>query len=202
MDDILAELPPSYRGEELSLAMDDLRWRWFSTGDAFCKAILCLYAYFEPKSFASNGLVKIDNSWLKQANSKNYHHFFPRRYLEKVGLQDWQANTILNITIVDDYLNKRWIRAKPPSEYMRTFAEGLLSPCCFCIACLRRMAMVRLPGSKSPGDFFRSSGKREPVYIQTIGGDEARPKRDENDLRSKGCSVKRRVPFGDRRAVG
>ena len=123
MDDILAEQMPNYRGEELSLTMDDLRWRWFSTGDAFCKAILCLYAYFEPKSFASNGLVKVDNSWLKRANSKNYHHFFPRRYLERSGFQDWQANSILNITIVDDYLNKRRIRAKPPSEYMRDFAE-------------------------------------------------------------------------------
>lgn len=123
MDDILAEQPPTYRGEELSLTMDDLRWRWFSTGDAFCKAILCLYTYFEPKSFASNGLVRIDNSWLMRVNSKNYHHFFPRRYLARADFQDWQANTILNITIVDDYLNKRRIRAKPPGEYMQDFAE-------------------------------------------------------------------------------
>lgn len=122
MDDILADQSPSYRGEELSLAMDDLRWRWFSTSDAFCKAILCLYAYFEPKSFASNGLVRVDNSWLKQANSKNYHHFFPRSYLQKVNIPDWQANSILNITIVDDSLNKRAIRANPPSEYIRRFA--------------------------------------------------------------------------------
>jgi len=122
MDDILAGQPPSYRGEELSLTMDDLRWRWFSTGDAFCKAILCLYAYFEPKSFASNGLVKIDNSALKRANSRNYHHFFPKGYL-KGQVQDDQANAILNITIVDDYLNKRCIRAKPPSEYMQKFAK-------------------------------------------------------------------------------
>ena len=124
MDDILAEQPPSYRGEEISLTMNDLRWRWFSTGDAFCKAILCLYAYFEPKSFASNGLVKIDNSWLKRANSKNYHHFFPKGYLKKVGVEDEQrANVIFNITIVDDNLNKRSIGAKSPAEYMRQFAE-------------------------------------------------------------------------------
>ena len=124
MDDILAEQPPNYRGEEVSLTMDDLRWRWFSTGDAFCQAIMCLYAYFQPKSFASNSLVRIDNSWLKVATSKNYHHFFPKAYLKKAGSQDWQANTILNITIVDDYLNKHCIRAKPPSEYMKEFAKG------------------------------------------------------------------------------
>lgn len=123
MDDILLEHPPSYQGEELFLTMDNLRWHWFSTGDAFCKAILCLYAYFEPKSFATNGLVKIDNSWLKVANSKNYHHFFPKAYLKRAGFERWQTNVILNITIVDDYLNKRRIRAKSPSEYMQQFAD-------------------------------------------------------------------------------
>lgn len=121
MDDILAEQPPSYRGEEITLAMNDLRWRWFSTGDAFCRAILCLYAYFEPKSFEANSLVRIDNSWLKIVNSVNYHHFFPRRYLERERIPDWQANSILNITIVDDHLNKRRIGARPPGEYMREF---------------------------------------------------------------------------------
>ena len=124
IDDILVEQPPSYRGEEISFSVDDLRWRSFGTGDAFCKALLCLFAYFEPKSFASNGLVKIDNSWLKVAASKNYHHFFPKSYLQKVNFSDWQANSILNITIVDDYLNKRTIGAKSPGEYMRTFAEN------------------------------------------------------------------------------
>jgi len=124
MDEILAERPPSYAGEEVRLTMDDIRWRWFRTGDAFCKAILCLYAYQEPKSFSSNAMVKLDNSWLRVATSKNYHHFFPKGYLtQKAGLSEEQANAILNITLVDDYLNKRRIGAKPPSQYMEVFAR-------------------------------------------------------------------------------
>lgn len=123
MNAILDEREPDYKGEEIQLTMDDLRWHWFSTGDAFCKAIICLYAYFIPRSFATDGLVKLDNSWLKAANSKNYHHFFPKSYLRKHGPKDTQANAILNITIVDDYLNKRKIRAKPPSEYMLAFCD-------------------------------------------------------------------------------
>ena len=123
MDAILAGDQPNYQGEELRITIDDLRWRWFSAGDAVCKAVLCLYAYFEPKAFDSNGLVNLDNSWLRLASSKNYHHFFPRSYLTnpKVGVPDWQANSILNITLVDDYLNKRKIRARPPSDYMAEF---------------------------------------------------------------------------------
>ena len=122
MDAILREEQPDYRGEELSLTLDDLRWRWFSTGDAFSMAIVCLLAYFQPRSFASDALVNLDNSWLKAANSRNYHHFFPKAWLRKRRFKDWQANSVLNITLVDDYLNKRKIRARAPGDYMREFA--------------------------------------------------------------------------------
>ncbi len=124
MDSILVETPPSYAEEEVHLKMEDLRWHRFRAGEAFCKAILCLYAFHEPKSFQSNGLVKLDNSWLRVATSKNYHHFFPKDYLAKTGgFPDERANSILNITLVDDYLNKRRIRAKAPSVYMESFAK-------------------------------------------------------------------------------
>jgi len=93
----------------------------FSTGRSFIKAILCIYSYLRPKSFEDKADVIIDNSWLKQANSKNYHHFFPRAYLKKLRINDDYANHILNITIVDEYLNKRRIKAKAPSVYMKVF---------------------------------------------------------------------------------
>src|SRR5262249_50065022 len=59
-----------------------------------------------------------------QANSKNYHHFFPRAYLEKRGVESDIANNVLNIIIVDDYLNKRKIRVRAPSDYMEEFAKS------------------------------------------------------------------------------
>jgi hypothetical protein len=121
MDKILSDESPSYRGEEVQLSFDNLRWHPFSTSDSFCKAILCLYAYFQPRSFHDDSLVTLDNSWLKSTASKNYHHFFPKSYLKNQNIPDWQGNVILNITIVDDFLNKRTIKAKPPSEYMKQF---------------------------------------------------------------------------------
>lgn len=123
MDKILKEIAPSYKGDEVELGLEDLMWHWFSTGEAFCKAILCLYSYFEPKSFSTNSSVRIDNAYLKVAFSKNYHHFFPKSYLKKQGYKDWEANTILNITIVDEHLNKKSIGAKAPSTYMKKFAR-------------------------------------------------------------------------------
>jgi hypothetical protein len=97
---------------------------WFNAGRGSIKAILCLYAYQQPKSFSDDALVNISNYWLKQANSKNYHHFFPRAFLAKKKEEEWRINNIVNITIVDDYLNKREIGAKAPSVYMKTFKKS------------------------------------------------------------------------------
>ncbi len=93
----------------------------FSAGNSYCKAILCLLAYQEPKDFRDNGRVILDNSWLKVANSKNYHHFFPKAYLK--GKTVLNSNSLINITLVSDHLNKRKIGAKPPSVYIRDFAD-------------------------------------------------------------------------------
>ena len=123
MDSILADTVPNYRGESIEITQDELINQWFSTADARCKAILCLYAYFRPKSFKTNNEVTVDNSWLQRVHSKNYHHFFPRKYLKSLNIEDWLANSVLNITIVDDYLNKRVIRAKAPSIYINEFSE-------------------------------------------------------------------------------
>ena len=76
---------------------------WFNTGRSFVKAILCLFAHRAPRSFKDNSKVNVSNNWLKQSNSKNYHHFFPKSFLGKRGEEDWRINNVVNITIVDDY---------------------------------------------------------------------------------------------------
>jgi len=92
----------------------------FSAANSYCKAILCLLAYHDPKDFADNGKVILDNSWLKVANSKNYHHFFPRSYLKSKQIPN--PNSLMNISLVSDHLNKRKIGAKAPSVYISDFA--------------------------------------------------------------------------------
>jgi len=95
---------------------------YFSTSRSFVKAILCVLAHKEPKSFVDNSIVRLDNSYLKQANSKKYHHFFPKAWLEKQGA-DRESNHVANITLVDDFLNKRLIRAQSPKAYMKEFSS-------------------------------------------------------------------------------
>ncbi len=56
-------------------------------------------------------------------SSKNYHHFFPKAVLHKAGYERRQINHIANITIVDNFLNKRKIKTRWPSDYMKEFAK-------------------------------------------------------------------------------
>lgn len=118
MEQIIGGTRPEYDFNVLLDKEEVKNWS-FSTGDSYCKAILCLFSYFNPKSFNNNGNIILDNSWLKQSNSRNYHHFFPRAYLRKNNIAN--GNSIVNITLVDDYLNKWEIGAKSPSEYMQKF---------------------------------------------------------------------------------
>lgn len=123
IDDIIDENLPSYDWSIDTSADFIIQNGWFSAGRSYIKAILCIYAHQQPKSFIDDSIVNISNYWLKQANSKNYHHFFPKAYLSKKKEDEFYVNHIVNITIVDDYLNKREIGAKAPSKYMDKFLK-------------------------------------------------------------------------------
>ncbi len=125
IDDILNGVQPIY-DYQIDISYDTLVGKgYFSAGSAFIKGLLCILAYHEPKSFADNAKVLIANDWLRQVNSKNYHHFFPRAYMRKQHpeIEYWRVNHIANITIVDDFLNKRSIRDRAPYKYMDDFKK-------------------------------------------------------------------------------
>jgi len=122
IDEILKWNRPNYDDVKVYLSSPkDLIETGFSAGSSYCKAILCLLAYHEPKDFQDNGKVILDNSWLKVANSKNYHHFFPKAYLRKNNIGN--ENSLVNITLVSADLNKKKIKAKAPSIYIQDFLD-------------------------------------------------------------------------------
>jgi hypothetical protein len=123
MDQILDNERPSYDWA-IDVSPEFIEQNgYFSVGRSFIKALLCLLARKGPRSFETNVPVHLGNDWLKQANSKNYHHFFPKSWLKKKGYSDREINHIANITLVDDYLNKRVIQAQAPGTYIKKCIE-------------------------------------------------------------------------------
>lgn len=125
--EILADGSPKY---EWAVRLDPdflLSNGYFNASRSFVKAVLCIYAHHQPKSFIDNSIVNISNDWLKQANSKNYHHFFPKKS-SACKEKDWAiVNNVFNITIVDDFLNKRIIKARNPSDYIQNYPNPQLA---------------------------------------------------------------------------
>jgi hypothetical protein len=122
VDQIVEGKQPTYPLTELEVSAETIRETDFRAGNAFCKTILCLLAYQMPKSFDTNGIVILDNSNLKIATSRNYHHFFPKKYLEEREPGSI-PNLIANITLIDGYSNKHKIGKKSPKSYIGAFAK-------------------------------------------------------------------------------
>ena len=66
------------------------------------------------KSLDTNGQVILDNTNLNIATSLNYHHLFPKAYLEPAD-PSTEPNLIANITLIDGYSNKHRITKKRPA---------------------------------------------------------------------------------------
>ncbi len=124
MDVILQGRQPKYDWEVDPSAEFIRQNGYFSTGRAYIKTLLCLLASQRPLSLRDNSVVNINNDWLTRSNSKNYHHFFPKSFLKENGFDGNYANHIVNITLVDDQLNKKEIGAKAPSVYVAKFAKS------------------------------------------------------------------------------
>jgi len=119
MDKIYREEAPTYSRNEMEVTATIISQTFFSIANSYCKSILCLFAYQQPKSFDTNGSVTLDNSNLKISSSRNYHHFFPKQYLAESNFNK-DSNLIANITLIDAFSNKK-IGKKAPSIYINGF---------------------------------------------------------------------------------
>jgi len=88
----------------------------FKPTSAFTKMFLTMLQKQQPKSFKNNTPITIDGNWQLTKNSSNYHHFFAKNYLKDIGDS---PDHIMNITIIDDSLNKS-LGDKKPSIYIST----------------------------------------------------------------------------------
>ena len=93
---------------------------WFSMSNARVKGFLCLLASKKPRSLWDGTDVILDNTYLKQQNSRNYHNFYPKEFLKRQG-NDSKANHVVNIVFIPADENSRQISGRAPSDYLNEF---------------------------------------------------------------------------------
>lgn len=122
MDEIMEEKRPKYGNEfNVSLKESDIQNLKFGKG-AINSAILCVLTSLRPKSFKTGNEVDLSNTSLVKSRNRSYHHFFPKGFLKKQGINPDRINLTANITLIDVDLNKE-IGSRGPSEYMKIFSK-------------------------------------------------------------------------------
>ncbi len=82
-----------------------------------------LLAHKKPRSLLDGSIIDTRRS-LATTNRLEYHHIFPRAYLERTGVSKTKANIHLNICMLN-LTNNREISDKAPSDYFSTIEERL-----------------------------------------------------------------------------
>ncbi len=88
-----------------------------SLSNAFCKTVLAFLAAQHPLSLENNTPVRVDNSSLARSNSRHFHHFFPKKHLERKGVSQEMANRVANICLVPAQSNLHY-QDKAPRDYL------------------------------------------------------------------------------------
>lgn len=89
-------------------------WRINSTA---AKAAVCLMAQMRPKSFLTGSEVDL-GSVLSAYNARQFHHIYPKAYLNSLGITFHSANIIANICFLSANENNA-IKDKDPHVYFK-----------------------------------------------------------------------------------
>ncbi len=93
-------------------------WRINSTA---AKAALCLMAQLRPKSFLSGSEVDL-GTVLSAYNARQFHHIYPKAYLNNIGFTFHEANVIANICFLSASENNQ-ISDRNPADYFRDIPD-------------------------------------------------------------------------------
>lgn len=93
----------------------------FNVGSVNTKSFVIMLANHNPKSFISGGNVRLGEV-LKMVNRNEFHHIFPKKYLERLGVDKKRINCLANFCFLNNADNQR-IKDKNPNDY-----KALLPP--------------------------------------------------------------------------
>lgn len=96
--------------------------RQFRANNAHAKLLAIILAHRQPVDLLTGQRIDPGNA-LAWTNQKEFHHFFPRDYLENKGIARQRINALANIVMLTSDSNKK-ISNRAPSDYLRDVAEA------------------------------------------------------------------------------
>ena len=115
-----------YRLQGFAAKIDDSFFteNQFNMTSVNTKIYILMLAQYKPKSFISGANVDLERV-LKQANRNEFHHIFPKKYLEKQGISKTEINQFANFCFLSGADNQR-IKDRPPQDYKTLIASSEL----------------------------------------------------------------------------
>jgi hypothetical protein len=112
----LAAGNPAFDNLTATISPDLFRKTW-RINSTVAKAAICLLAQFQPKTFLTGTHVDLSDA-LSAYNARQFHHFYPKSFLAKSGIQFHEANVIANICMLTADDNNS-ISDHDPAEYIK-----------------------------------------------------------------------------------
>ena len=97
----------------------------FNVGSVNTKTFVLMLANNNPKSFISGGNVRLGEV-LKTVNRNEFHHIFPKKYLERLSVDKKRINCIANFCFLNNADNQK-IKDKEPSVYKKLLPSSSLN---------------------------------------------------------------------------
>jgi hypothetical protein len=99
----------------------DFKQSPFSSGSANGRVLILLLNSMMPRSFLSGANIDLDEV-LKKGSKHEYHHIFPQKHLERLGLERKMINVLSNICFLTRSDNNK-IKDRTPHEYLADIPE-------------------------------------------------------------------------------
>lgn len=97
----------------------------FSISSVNTKTYITMLASHSPLSFISGAKVDLSTT-LKQASSKEFHHIFPDKYLQRNGKDKKEIYPLANFCFLNNADNQK-IKDKAPTDYVKLMNQDSIS---------------------------------------------------------------------------
>lgn len=106
-----------------SVIAEDLFTKTWRINSTAAKAMICLLAQLQPKSFIAGTEVDLSDS-LSAYNARQFHHIYPKAFLAIKGIQFHESNVIANICMLTASDNNA-IGDNDPGDYFKEIPESV-----------------------------------------------------------------------------